>query len=311
MDNASTNNKLKRLQCLDCIKIMVQSRSDRETDPDLQVMWGDHWVKQELIREFQSFGLDVVDRNPDAVLHFFGSPAKKPPPAHTFNMVWLYSHPDQVTPENLRVYDRIFCSSPDFITRLNNMGYENVELMYACTSKTPLDLPMRYDVIFLGNARKTRADGRSIIGHLGKPRHNLKVWGNLWETILPSEYIGGRYWDYRNLEELYASAGITLNDHNHDMAREGFISNKVFDILASGGFVISDFNKGIEGLFGDSVPQYQNPDHLRQLIDFYLGNPDERERLKRRGAKIALQHTYSQKALQFIRAMGIAAEFSD
>ena len=61
--------------------------------------------------------------------------------------------------------------------------------------------------------------------------HDFKVWGNLWEHILPGKYYGGRYWDYRRLGALYASARITLTDHHPDMAREGFVSNKIFDIL--------------------------------------------------------------------------------
>jgi spore maturation protein CgeB len=103
------------------------------------------------------------------------------------------------------------------------------------------------------------------------------------------------------LEKLYAASRITLTDHHPDMAREGFVSNKVFDILASGGFVISDNNPGIEKIFGNTVPQYESAEHLKHLVEFYLDHPGEREKLMLRGRDIALTHTYRARAVQFTR----------
>jgi len=218
-------------------------------------------------------------------------------------MVWLYSHPDLVDPDNLNGFDRIFCASADFAPTLRAMGYENVEIMYACTSKRPVGAPVSRDVIFLGNARGRRSDGRSIVGHVGHPDFDFKVWGHRWEAILPAKYYGGPYWPYQKLEELYASARITLNDHHPDMAREGFVSNKVFDILASGGFVISDGNTGLQRLFGEAVPQYESPGHLLDLIQYYLNHPRRRDRLRRQGRAIALKHTYRDRAIRFLHGI--------
>ncbi|MBW2066575.1 MAG: glycosyltransferase family 1 protein, partial [Deltaproteobacteria bacterium] len=281
------------------VRILIQSRSDRDLDPERRLMWGDHWVKYELAREFSRKGSTVVDKDPDVILHLFGSPPKATLPDHTLNIVWLYSHPDLVTPENLKQFRKIYCASQDFIPKLAQMGYENVELMLPSTSKRPLSLPPRYDIVFLGNARASRRDGRSIVRDMGGTPYDFKVWGNLWEKILPRKYYGGRYWDYRTLEHLYASARITLTDHHPDMARQGFVSNKVFDVLASGGFVISDENHGISNIFGDAVPQYESPEHLKQLVEHFLEHPDERQRPMLRGRKIALANTYSDRVLQF------------
>lgn len=294
-------NLLSALRKRKGVSIKIQSRSDKEEDPELRLMWGDYWVKEELSKEFTELGFTVTESDPDVFIHFFGGPPKKKPPRDSYNIVWLYSHPDDADPETLSLFDKVFCASGQFIHRLKEMGCRNVEYRPACTSKKPLDIPKKYDVVFLGNARASREDGRSIIGDLGKTPHNLKVWGNLWEKHLPPENIGGRYWDYRELEKLYASARITLNDHNHDMRREGFVSNKVFDILASGGFVISDKNPGLDGLFGDSVPQYETPEELRSLVDHYLENPEERNALAEKGRREALKRTYKECARQIIK----------
>jgi spore maturation protein CgeB len=183
------------------------------------------------------------------------------------------------------------------------MGYFNVELMPACTSKTPVQVPIEHDMIFLGNARGSRPDGRAIVGDMISTGLDFKVWGNLWESILPKEHYGGRYWDYGRLAELYASAKITLNDHHPDMEREGFVSNKVFDIIASGGFVISGKNKGLTPLFDDSVPEYESAEHLKEIVEYYLDHPEERQRLMAKGLRIARTHTYAERAIQFTREL--------
>jgi spore maturation protein CgeB len=280
------------------VKIFIQSRSDNDPDVSTRLLWGDHWVKHELGREFRRLGLSLGKKNPDVIVHLFGSPVNVLPD-HTYNMVWVYSHPDMVTAENLRQFDKIFCASPDFTLKLQAMGYVNVENMIPSTSKRPSKVPIKHDIIFVGNARSRRPEGRSVVRDMGQTPYDFKVWGNLWEHILSRKYYGGRYWDYRRLDELYACARITLTDHHPDMAREGFVSNKIFDILASGGFVISDRNAGLDKIFGKAVPQYESTGHLQELVEFYLTNPDERERLMLKGREIALENTYRDRAIQF------------
>ena len=287
----------------DRVRILIQSRSDKDPDEARRLQWGDHWVKYELSQAFIQLGLLVVDENPDVILHLFGSPAKKLS-EHTYNLVWLYSHPDLVTDDNLRGFDKIFCASPGFTLELQKIGYTNVETMIPSTAKRPLQVPFRHEIIFVGNARSSKPEGRSVVRYIiDQPVHDFKVWGNLWEQILPEKHYGGRYWDYRELEKLYASAKITLTDHHPDMAREGFVSNKIFDILASGGFAISDANTGIESVFGNSVPQYQSAEHLHELVKYYLNNPDERENLLDKGRRIALANTYRDRAIKIAQGL--------
>lgn len=296
-----TTDKVERLRKKkEPLSVGIHTRSDREADPKLRLLWGDHWVSQELGKALSGLGFAQTPGQPDISIHLFGSPARAYD-AHALNLVWLYSHPDMVTVENLRPFDYIFCASAHFLPKLRAMGYLNIELMPACTSKAPVQIPVEHDLIFLGNARASRSDGRAIVRDMIRTGLDFKVWGNLWESLLPAENYGGGYWDYGRLEELYASAKITLNDHHPDMEREGFVSNKVFDILASGGFVISGKNKGIAPLFEDAVPEYESADHLKAMVKYYLGHPDERQRLMAKGQKIARTHTYGQRALQITR----------
>ena len=139
----------------------------------------------------------MADHDPDVIVHFFGFPPKKPLPRETYNLVWLYSQPDLATRDHLQSFDRIFCASPGFAVKLRNQGLTDIELMPPCTAKRPVTVPLRHDLIFLGNARTRRRDGRKVVADLLQTGRPFKVWGNLWDQLLPADHIGGRYWDYR------------------------------------------------------------------------------------------------------------------
>ena len=182
------------------------------------------------------------------------------------------------------------------------MGFK-AELMIGATAKKPLQEEIKYDIVFVGNTRFDLPYDRKIVHDVGETPHNFKVWGARWKDKLPQKYYGGQYIDNQSLDNLYASSLITLNDHHDDMSREGFVAVRVFDILASGGFCISDKNSGIEEIFGDAVPQYESARHLKELIDYYINHPDERLKLMEKGREIALSHTWQKRAEQFLKAI--------
>ena len=297
-DRPSREVKIARLLEKDEIRIKVTSAADRVSLEKARRRWGDYWVKYELEKEFTNLGLVIDNDSPDVVVHLFGEP-----PDYlqndAYNIVWLHSHPDMVTADNLRGFDRIFCLSPQFSEKLEAMDYEHVEVMLAATPKRPYKSNIIYDVVFAGNSRGKY--GRPIINALGHPPYRLKIWGAGWEKIMPPIYLGGKYFDFEHVERLYASAAISLNDHHEDMAREGFSTFRLYDILAGGGFAVSDKCLGLDELFNGAVPQYESEEHLRELIEKYLHDFDERERLRKIGQEIALKNTFADRAGQMVK----------
>ena len=280
-------------------RVAIRCVSDSGHNLYTRLQDGDYWVKYELIKAFGEMGCTVTDVQPDIIINLVGAPTKLPKSA--FKIAWIYSHPDTINEDVLRQYDKIFCLSSAFIPKINQMGFE-AELMIGATAKLPVQSKINYDVVFVGNLRGVQG-GRRIVQDMGQTPYNFKVWGKGWENILPERYYGGPYFDNQRLDELYCSSLITLNDHHEDMSREGFVAVRVFDILASGGFCISDKNSGIEEIFGDSVPQYESAQHLRELIDFYINHPDERSRLMEEGREIARSHTWGQRVNQFLKGI--------
>ena len=56
--------------------ISIVSYSDGDSNLYTQLLWGDYWVKYELIKAFGGMGYMVTNVNPNIVIHLFGAPTK-------------------------------------------------------------------------------------------------------------------------------------------------------------------------------------------------------------------------------------------
>jgi spore maturation protein CgeB len=262
--------------------------SDFYDVPDRKV-WGDYWLKENLLREFAGAGYTVGGVNPGILLHLFGEPVKDIARS-AYAILWIHSHPDRITFEILRRYQKIYCISESFTRKIISWGFD-AETMMVPTAMTPIVRRKKYDIVFVGNTKKGQM--RKVIRDLGDSPYNVRIWGWGWKGLIPDEWYGGEYYENSRLNELYASSRIVLNDHHEDMRREGFLNPRILDALASGGFVISDRVKGIGELFGRSVPVYDTPEELRNMIDRFMRDDAGREHLAAEGRRIALRYTYS------------------
>jgi len=213
-------------------------------------------------------------------------------------------------PDCLQEFDKIFSLSDRFTEFLmGELGYKNVETMIGATSKRPPTVRMKNapDIAMVCNPRQGQGLdggwGRRVLNPLLDKDYNLKVWGLGWSKYLPEKLYDGEFYPYDDLNLLYGSAKIVLNDQHPDMAIAGFVPVRVFDVLASGGFCISEANAGIEGIFENAVPQFREPVELLNLVDFYLRDEDQRQYRADQGMRIAREHTWEARAKTIIRAV--------
>ena len=197
--------KIKRhsLACLENIYVSVVSLADIEPDNFRKLRWGDYWFKKELEKEIVAVGYKVSCSKTDVLVHLFGAPINNLP-KHTYNILWIHSHPDWIRPEMLKDYDEIFCLSPLFLEKIKSWGFA-AELLVGATAKTRAAHKREFDVVFVGNAKG--AIGRKIIRDLGDLAtfpYNLKIWGEGWQGIIPEKFYGGLYYENEKLPELYA-----------------------------------------------------------------------------------------------------------
>jgi spore maturation protein CgeB len=85
------------------------------------------------------------------------------------------------------------------------------------------------------------------------------------------------------------------------MRDAGFVSNRIFDALASGSVVVSDRVEGLSEIFGGLVPTYSDPVELREVIAELLEDEERRRQIAIEGARLVLdQHTFDQRAEQIM-----------
>jgi spore maturation protein CgeB len=265
----------------------IAAYSDFYTVPEPKV-WGDYWLKENLMKEFSALGYPVDNLRPEILLHLFGEPIDHVPD-DAYSILWIHSHPDWITAGILRRYRKVYCISKHFSERLRSGGFDAEHLMIP-TNMSPLQRDKKYDIVFVGNTKQGRM--RRIVKDLGNVPYRVGIWGWGWKGLIPGEWYGGEYYENSRLNELYASSRIVLNDHHEDMRREGFINPRVLDVLASGGFVVSDGVLGMDELLEGSVPTYGDPEDLRRIIETYLHDDAARAALSEKGRSIALRFTY-------------------
>jgi spore maturation protein CgeB len=96
---------------------------------------------------------------------------------------------------------------------------------------------------------------------------------------------------------LYSGARATFNDHWPDMRKWGFVNNRIFDALACGLPVISDYHQALEHLFGDAVLLYRNRREFDDCIErLLLGYPAVLERALQAGGRVRREHSFEVRA---------------
>jgi hypothetical protein len=268
--------------------------------------WGDYWVLRQLqfyITELYGDKVKVVPEivDADVVIYLFGSNYDNID-KNKFNIIWHYSHPEKVSPEEIKKYDYMFCASSKFIDKVKKWNIDkcvlDTEPLYACTdfkykSKVKYDI----DVLFIGNARSNLQYGRKSIydlNSIAKDEWKVELYGAKWELpryIYSHKWYKGKYIPYDKLPEMYAGAKVNLIDGHEEMQDAGFVSAKIFDTAAAGGNIVMKYNSGIKELFGDKIKMYHNSKEMWQLIDGEIKKPTLKKDLKEL-SRIAKKHSY-------------------
>jgi O-antigen biosynthesis protein len=279
--------------------------------PDLETAetWGDTHFAHSFAKSLRRLGWrtsidilpewDQLDRqDADVVVHVRGLRPYTPKPAHT-NVLWIISHPDDVTAEECERYDVVFVASEPFARELEQQVRVPVHVLLQATDTdrfrpTEPNPELATDVLFVGNSRKQR---RPIVDAAIEAGLPLSIYGSDWHGLVPDEYIKGEYFPNEKLTELYASATVVLNDHWPDMAAKGFISNRVFDALASGAALVTDQELPEE--WGDRVlvHVFDGSVELEKVIADAVAEP--RERRLSLAQRVAERHSFDERARVF------------
>lgn len=232
-------------------------------------------------------------------------------PCH-YNIMWNISHPEDISLAEYDSYDIVFVASKKWTAKVNEMleslgSTTIVRTMLQCTDAqlfgkdNPDSLTFR-DVLFCG---MRHPEGRKIVEDLLPTTFNFSLYGPRWEGYIPVHFYKGNVIPNNVLPQYYHYSAITLNDTRPEMRINGFVSNRIFDILAAGGFAISDYMDEINEIFGDTVITYDGShEDLENKIEFYIKNETIRRDKIFRGRQLVLKyHTFKNRVDQFLEIM--------
>lgn len=279
-----------------CQSVKVYSPSDGKEN---EIWWGDYWVKQNLLEEFGRQGWPRFQTGERAGLSIHLMGLQDIISDATTKVAWIYSHPEENV-NSLEPYKLIYTLSQKHAERLQSIRSDTRILLPATSQKYKKSIiQKKYDVLFVGNSLKP--ERVKIIKQLiATGKYNIGVVGAFWERHIDNKYIIASYWDNNKYSDLFNQAAMTVYIHSKEMQEWDFVAVRVLDVIAcSDCFVICDKNEGLKNLGLGDIPQFNDTQHLEELIDHYLARPHERlERLERWREVIQKHHTFANRIKQ-------------
>ncbi|MBK5269031.1 MAG: glycosyltransferase [Acidimicrobiia bacterium] len=235
----------------------------------------------------------------DIVVHLHGLTPYLPKPGH-INVLWITSHLEDISPREVERYDLVLVASSKYAAYLAGQVNVPVQVFHLATDASrfhphPQQPGSLADVLLAGtteDATRPLAEYLNARGVDFDTHHEREVGAiptSPLDGFLPDERLPGAY-----------RSKMVVNVQSPDMRQWGFLSNRLFDALASGAFVLSDQVEGLAEAFGDAVPTFDSADGLGALIELYRIDPNGREVLAAQGMSIVREfHTFDARAKVF------------
>ncbi len=158
--------------------------------------WGDFHYANALVRSFAALGWngevhllpewdDPDKQDTDVVIHLRGLTTYAPKPSHV-NVMWLISHPDDVSNEEYEKYDLVCVASKPLAERLQREIETPVVFLPQATDASRFGTAepngdLSCEVLFVGNSRKQRRDAVDWAIAVDAP---LTMYGSDWDELV-------------------------------------------------------------------------------------------------------------------------------
>jgi len=222
------------------------------------------------------------------------------------HVMWVISHPDDVTAEEVDGYELVFAASEKWaVAKSEHWGRPVVPLLQ-CTDPEKFrprpsgpseDLPL----LFVGNAR---GRVRPVISAALSAGLEPAIVGDGWEGLVPEHLVVADHVSNAELGALYASAGVVLNDHWDDMRREGFVANRIFDAVASGARVVSDLVPA-DPILATAVRVWRTPEDLGLLVGECADRFPSRQERQEAARHVLAAHSFEARARELVNGLAL------
>ncbi len=209
--------------------------------------------------------------------------------------------------------DLIWTIHPDCVPLYRSMGLAASYLNFACNPRLfpskPKDVAEIYEICFIGTTHLHKETFRyqslrQLLFPLVRANIKTNIWGFGWledkELLqrqfgieLPDEWCHG-YLPYKQTAGIYHRSKIMLGVQN----AEDQVSQRTFEILGSGAFMIASKTTELLRLFQDGVEIVlsDSPEQTIELVSYYGKYPEKRYRIGQNARKNILEnHTYGKR----------------
>jgi hypothetical protein len=280
----------------------------------LGASWGETHFANALATALRRLGQEVVidaydarsrsSAHLDDVVVALRGPEPFEPQPGALSILWIISHPDEITRKQLRGFDLVYAGSTSWAASASRRFRVPVVPLLQCTDATrfaPTGTARTEEIVFVGTARGIARP--SVVEPLraGIP---VSVYGPDWRGYIPAEAIVQTGISNSDLPPLYERARVVLNDHWPAMKAAGFVSNRLYDVVAAGGRAISDDVEGIDEIFQGAVRTYGSIDELLALLcsDLDSAFPGPAE-LAEISADVRRHHSFDARAAELLKAV--------
>jgi len=195
--------------------------------------------------------------------------------------------------EDARLYDAYFCSHRHgYDRRADGIHYLPVYGMdFSIFRNLQAGSPRRYghDLVLVGghNARREHF----VKQMLDLPLEIYGSWSKKarFNPALRKRVVAKGIWGERLLE-LYNGSKIVLNITNWDPARYVALNQRVFDVPATGAFLLTDYSPELREHYkiGEEIVCFSDAEDLKDKARYYLAHDAQREEVARKGYARAL-----------------------
>lgn len=239
--------------------------------------WGDTHFARGVAGALRRLGQEVVIDAYDArsrpsvhlddVVLALRGPEPFTPQRGAVSAMWIISHPDEITADELRGFDLVFAGSTSWARSASSTFGRTIRPLLQCTDARrfrPHGIASRSGIVFVGTARGIERPSVLEPIRAGIP---VSVYGPDWRGWIPASAIAGTSVPNAELPAVYEAASVVLNDHWPAMQRSGFVSNRLYDVVAAGGRAISDDVEGIDDIFEGAVKTYRTIPELIEILN--------------------------------------------
>jgi len=145
---------------------------------------------------------------------------------------------------------------------------------------------------------------RPIVAMALEAKAKLRIFGRGWKNTIASGFLESSYIDNAKVGDLYRSSKIVLCDHLESMRKGGYVSNRIFDVLACGTPIISDDIQGLPDDIRGFVKTVSSSHEFAEAVA-EIGAESAQQKNKRQimAKKMLDHHSFDQRADQISKTL--------